>query len=143
MAEAENATQEQSDLDAVNAHIKTQVETYFNELNNRVSPSPSPSPQSDANSQLKDLISPFIEPGLNQARFEGADAKDYVRFYTGNQDAVEYQDEVEKTFKVLADAGRATSRADILFYLQGKEYRTDREKFIERDSVKQKGKSVV
>lgn len=135
MGGAEVDASGQSDLDAVNAHIKGQVETYFNEMKSREA---LPTQQTEQKDQLKDLIAPYIDPGMNQARFDGADAKDYVKFYTQNHDVAEYNDEIEKMFKGLADAGRATSRTDILHYLRGKEYSTDKDKFVEKITAKQK-----
>lgn len=138
------AEEPQTDIEKVQGFIKEQVEAYVAELDAK-RPVPSAVSQQSVETdeqrskrQLTDIIKPITDPDINIARFEAADAKDYIRFYTANPEATEYQDKVEKTFEALAKAGRATSRSDILDYLIGQEYRTDRDKFTEKLTVKRK-----
>lgn len=126
---------------AVQGFIKEQVETYFNELaqqQRQADPVVQKTQQDQAKDQLRDLINPFIEPALNEARFIAADSNDYAKFYTNNSDAIEYQDEVEKRFKLMKEAGRPTTRADILRHMVGDEFFKDKDRFVERLSEKKK-----
>jgi hypothetical protein len=139
MAEPDNTTND--DLAKAQEFIKSQVETYMQEAFAKQQPVTQIQPVvADPNQQLRELISPFIDPGINEAKFTGADAKDYVKFYTDpkNIDAAEYQDEVEKAFEALAKVGRSTSRADILRYLRGKEYEADPDKFVAKVAERNK-----
>jgi hypothetical protein len=137
------AEEQVSDIEKVQSFIKEQVEAYVAELDAK-RPAPTVTQQQTetadqaAKRQLTDIIKPITDPDINAARFEAADAKDYNRFYRSNPDAVEYEEKVEKTFEALAKAGRPTSRSDILDYLIGQEYRTDRDKFTEKLTVKRK-----
>lgn len=133
------------DLEGVQNFIKGQVEDYLKQQLpqqvQRYVPQQQQSvktEQDQAKEQLKEIISPFIEPGLEQARFEGADAKDYVKFYTSSPESVEYQDEVEKAFEQLKQAGRPTARADILRYIQGRQFQEDPDKFVAKVSERRK-----
>ena len=114
--------------------IKSQVETYFNEMNSKQATSPNA--QEQAQKELRDIISPIVDPDIRQSRFDAADAKDYTRFYRENPDVD--VDEVEKTFKALADAGRPTTRADISRYLTGKRFEADPTKFMSEMTERQK-----
>jgi hypothetical protein len=138
------AEPEQDDLAKVQGFIKEQVETYFQE---QVAKTPAlrqveqqhvVQQEDDGKRQLRELIDPFIKPDLDEARFAGADAQDYVKFYTNNPDAAEYQEKVEATFTALKKAGKPLGRADILDYLIGQEYRHDKDKFTEKLNVKRK-----
>lgn len=138
-ADADNV----SDIEKVQSFIKEQVEAYVAELDAKrpiptVTPQPVETDEQRSKRQLTEIIKPITDPDINTARFEAADAKDYIKFYTANPDAVEYQEKVEKTFEALAKAGRPTSRNDILDYLIGQEYRSDRDKFTEKLTVKRK-----
>lgn len=136
------AEPEVDDLAKVQSFIKGEVETYFNELKTQLpaaQPEKTPAQVEDEGKrQIRELISPFIEPGLQEARFAGQSAEDYVKFYTGNTEAIEYQEQVEDMFTKLKAAGRPLPRADILSYIQGTEYRADKDKFIEKASAKRK-----
>ena len=120
--------------------IKSEVETYFNELNSKQQSvqqqQQTPSEQELARQQLKEIISPIFDSDIKQSRFDAADAKDYTRFYQQNPSAD--QDEIESTFKALVDAGRPTSRADIARYLVGKKFEADPTKFMSEMSERQK-----
>jgi hypothetical protein len=130
--------EETDDLAKVQEFIKSQVETYFQE---QVAKTPvvqqqqqqSQQVQEDAaQKQLRELISPFVEPGVSAARLDAADSLDYAKFYTNNPEAAEYQDQVEKTFEALKKAGRPLPRADILAHTIGKELTSNRDAFTEK-----------
>ena len=118
--------------------IKSEVETYFNEMTAKQQQSSpqTPSEQEVAQRQLKEIISPLFDDDIKQSRFDAADAKDYTRFYQQNPDVD--SDEIESTFKALVDAGRPTTRADIARYLVGKKFEADPTKFMSEMSEKQK-----
>lgn len=141
MAEIDS-TDNANDIEKVQGFIKEQVETYFNELSSKQpvqqQVATARTEQDIAKQQLQDLISPFINPGLNEARLTSADAQDYVKFYTNNTDAAEYQDQVEAMFTKLKDSGKPMPRANILDYLRGNEFRTDPDKFTEKQLAKRK-----
>ncbi len=82
--------------------------------------------------QLKEVIDPIIGPDINEARFTAADAKDEVRFYRKNPEALDHEEEIEKVFIQLKQAGRATDRATIYQYVLGREYTEDKEKFTDK-----------
>jgi len=138
MDETENT--EKQDLAKVQDFIKGQVETYFNEMKSTLpGPAVQGKTQEDtAKEQLGQLINPFIEPGLAEARLTSSDAKDYVQFYMNNEHAKEYHDDVEKTFTALVKVGRPISRADILKHKLGEEYQSDPAKFVEKQSERHK-----
>jgi len=138
------AEEQTDDLIKFQELVKSQVETYFQE---QVAKTPAlqqaqqvaVSQQEDAaQRQLRELISPFVEPGIAQARMDSADGLDYAKFYTNNPDAIEYQESVEKMFDALKKAGRPLPRADILAHTIGKEFTADRDKFTEKLTAKRK-----
>ncbi len=89
--------------------------------------------------QLRDVLSPYIEPGINAATLEARTAKDYASFYRGNPSVTAEQEaEVEKRFDALVKAGRATSRADIYDHMVGQEYKNDPAKFLEKQAERKK-----
>lgn len=138
-AEPDKTVDDKEDLSKVQDFIKGQVETYFNELQQKATPAVPGKSQDDlAKEQLGQLINPFIEPGLAEARLTSSDAKDYVHFYMNNPNAKEYHDDVEKTFTALVKAGRPISRNDILKHKLGEEYQADPGKFVEKQTVRQK-----
>ncbi len=95
--------------------------------------------QDIAKQQMADLINPFVEPSINQAKFAAADSNDRVDFYVGaDSDVLSYKDEVEKQFKLLSDQGRALPRKEILRYLRGKEFETDPEAFTAKQLERKK-----
>lgn len=141
MAEENNQTDSSADLAKVQDFIKGQVESYFNELSSKTVQQGQQSvktEQDQAREQLQQFITPFVEPSLNEAKFTSADAKDYVSFYTNNDDAKEYQEEVEKLFEQASKANRPLPRRDILNYIIGREYKTDPDKFTEKLTSKKK-----
>ena len=122
------------------SRIKSEVEAAFTDMQQRsqqqTTTRNTPSERELAQQELKELLSPIIDPDISRAKFDSADAKDYVQFYRNNPDVD--QEEVEKTFKALADAGRPTTRADIARYLLGREYEADPTAFMAKVSEKQK-----
>jgi hypothetical protein len=94
--------------------------------------------ESRSRRQLKEVIDPVIGPDLQDARFVAADAKDEVRFYRKNPEALEHEEEIEKVFMQLKQAGRATDRATIYQYVMGREFTADREKFTDKQLERRK-----
>ncbi len=137
MVEVDN-TNDISTFEQVQALIKGQVDDYLKEQQSIPTPQQQQSEQDKATQQIRDLINPFVKPDLDEARFVAADAKDFVSFYNNNEDALLYKDDVEKSFELMKKAGRPTTRADILNYLVGREYREQPDKFKERETAKQK-----
>lgn len=138
-AEGDVVVDQKQDLAKVQDFIKGQVETYFNEMKDKATSGVDiKTAEQQAHDQLGQLINPFVEPALNEARLTSSDAKDYVQFYMHNPDAKEYHDDVEKTFTALVKAGRPISRADILKHKLGEEYQTDPAKFVEKQTTKHK-----
>lgn len=141
--ETDNTEQSQgSDFEKVQGFIKDQVKEYFDDLAQQHKFEPatpqqsSVSQQDQARQQLRDMIDPIYRSDVDDAKFAAADARDYVDFYTGDEDATVYKDEVEKTFKMLKDAGRPTTRADVLKWIIGSEYKGNKAKFTEREEAK-------
>lgn len=134
MADTDN-----TDFQQVQALIKGEVERYAAEaFAKQQTPAQQQTEQQQAQKQLHDLINPFVEPGVNEAKFTAADAKDYVDFYTGNTDYLDYKQQVEDTFKEAKNNGHPLPRADIISWLLGKEYKSDPAKFTEKQQAKQK-----
>ena len=133
--------QKQQQLDD---YIKTQFNTYFEEKKNelRTQPVTTPLDGDSANAAKKQIdeliVKPFIQPSMDETRLIAADAQDYVKFYTNNAVAIEYQEPVEKAFESLKKAGRPTTRADIFAYLQGQEYQKNPEEFLQKAGEKRK-----
>lgn len=131
------------DLAKVQDFIKGQVETYAEEaFRNQARQSTSqasntPTAEEAAQAQLRNVLAPFIEPGLNEARFVAADARDYTDFYS---DPTRQEDkaEVEKMFAQLKANGKAIPRQDIYDYLNGKKARENPEEFTQKMTAKQR-----
>ena len=132
-----------SDFEKVQGFIKEQVQTYFDEIKTRESavkqqePQITVTEQQQAHRQAGDFIKQFVDPDINDAKFVAADARDYADFYMNNPLASDYKDDVEKTFKVLKDAGRPTTRNDILDYVRGRQMRIDPENFTKGEKARQ------
>lgn len=137
MAESEG------DFEKVQGFIKEQVQTYFNELKTKEpvvqqqQQAVTQTEQQRAHQQAGDFIKQFVDGDINDAKFVAADARDYADFYMNNPLASDYKDDVEKTFKVLKDAGRATARGDILDYVRGRQLRTDPDSFTKAEKARQ------
>jgi hypothetical protein len=149
MAEMNNTEQTDNpqDLERVQSFIRSQVESYLQEqaaqqqYQQRQSASDQqrqPTEREDAQRVLREAINPIIGPDIASANLNAADAKDYVDFYTGNDAALSYKDEVEKVFNDLKNQGRAMPRSAILRYVRGELYETDQAKFTERESARTK-----
>ena len=137
MAETDN-TDNTPSFEQVQALIKSQVDDYLKEQQAAPTRQQVQTEQDQARQQVADLINPFIKPDLDEARFVAADAKDYISFYSNNDDAAVYKDDVEKAFDIAKKAGRPIARADILDYVRGKEYREQPDKFKEKETDKHK-----
>src|SRR3990167_6800744 len=128
-------TDSKDEFAKVQDFIKEQVKANFDELSKQakpVDPNVRQTEQDAATEHVRQLISPFVQPGIDEAKFTAADAKDYVSFYKTNPDALGMSDQVEQAFTALVKAGRPTSRADVLRYLVGKEAIEEPDKFNER-----------
>ena len=133
--------EETSDFEKVQSFIKEQVQTYFDDIRAKEPPLKQPqitsTEQEQAHKQAGDFIKQFVDSDINDAKFVAADARDYADFYMNNPLAGDYKDDVEKTFKVLKDAGRPTTRNDILDYVRGRQMRTDPENFTKGEKARQ------
>jgi len=138
MAEIDTTT---DDFKQVQSLIRGEVEKYaaeaFDKQKQQV-PAQTQTEQQQAQQQLRDLISPFVDPGINEAKLTAADARDYVDFYNSNDVEVTYKQQVEETFNELKKMGRPLPRTDIMNYLVGKEYRADPDKFTAKQSERKK-----
>lgn len=90
-----------------------------------------PDSEAQARQQIRDVIDPIYGGDINEARMNAADARDYASFYRNPGNAT-FEAEVEATFKMLKDAGRATSRNDVLNWVKGDLHSKDAAKFDER-----------
>lgn len=100
---------------------------------------PQPSEDDQARKEFKKLIDPIYKNEIDEAKLTSAEALDYAKFYNrSNEDAFEYQDQVEAMFERLKSAGRPMSRIDILDYIVGNEKRTSPEKYQERETKRTK-----
>ncbi len=124
----------------VQSLIKSEVEKYAAEAFAKQSSSvaQTSTEQEHAQQQLRDLINPFVEPGINEAKLTAADARDYVDFYNNNDVESAYKKQVEDTFNELKKQGRPTTRDAIMSYLLGKDYRADPDKFTETQQARKK-----
>jgi hypothetical protein len=138
MAEVDNTGQD--DFAKVQGFIKEQVQTYFNELAEQTAQQTQqqPNQQQQAQKQAGDFVRSIINDDLNEAKLTAADAKDEVRFYRNNPDALDYEAEIEKTFTDAVKVGRPLPRQDILDWIRGREYRTAPDKFKERETARTK-----
>ena len=112
--------------------MKSQIEEAMASRNVPTSDPPKDSAP-DPDDEVRKALSPFIQPGLDDAKFRGDDAKDFASFYLGNPDASSIKDEVEKRFIALAQAGRPTTRDDIYKHIKGQEYVNDPNAFIDKE----------
>jgi len=134
---------ERSDFEKAQQFIQERVDSRVAELMKEL-PTPTPTPvqqqteQDAARKQMQEALDPFLKPGLDEAKFQASDARDYVDFYTGDQLALEYKDEVEAVFKQAKESGRAMPRKDILRWLVGKEATEQPDKYTERQQARQK-----
>lgn len=142
---AEVSVDERSDFEKAQEFIRDQVKSQVAELMEaqRVQEVARPAvPQPDAaeqaRKQLQEVIDPFIKPGLDDAKFQAADARDYVDFYQGNDLALEYKTEVEDAFNKAREQGRALPRKDILRWLVGREATEQPDKYTERQQARAK-----
>lgn len=127
--------QEPVDFAKVQEVLRSQVDQYMAERETRQQRQPQ---QPDPQKEVADTVRGFVAGDLNEARLTAADARDYVDFYTNNEDGLYYKDDVEKTFNMLKEAGRPTTRKDILRHVIGDQYIADPVKFKAReDSRKQ------
>lgn len=136
-----DSTDNTDEFAKVQDFIKEQVKANFDELSKAArlaDPVVRQTEQDTATQHVRDLINPFVQPGIDEAKFTAADAKDYVSFYKANPDALGMSDQVEQAFTALVKAGRPTTRADILRYLVGKEAIEQPDKFNERRESQRK-----
>lgn len=134
MAEEKENTSTEENMNAVQQYLREQFDTYKQEFMEEFKSQQTPTvdPVKQQNDLIREAVNPFIEPGLNQAKFLAGDAIDRVDFYTTVKDAADYKDQVEAAFTEMAKAGRPTKRSEILKYLKGKEYEADPDAFIKK-----------
>lgn len=136
--------EEQSDFEKVQEFIKEQVQEFaqqqFTQFKTELTREPVKVDDaiSEAQKQLRQTLSPFIDPGINDAKITAQSAVDYVDFYTTNPEAIEFKDAVEDAFTKMKEAGRPVSRRDIYAHMLGGEFIKDRAGFMEKQSVKTK-----
>jgi hypothetical protein len=133
--------EEQSDFEKAQNFIKEQVDSRFDQKyieQQQRQQQRDVNPQEVARRQMGDTVRSFVGQDIDEAKFIAADARDYTRFYKSNPLAGEYEAEVEDTFTKLKDAGRATTREDILRYIVGKQAVDEPDKFTERQTARGK-----
>lgn len=127
--------EQQDETERVNNYIKAQMDNYWDELEAKKTKA-KPTQQTQVTSedegrkQLKELIDPIYGQEVSGAKFTAQDAKDYVTFYRKYPNAGEFEEEIEKTFTALAEAGRPFSRETVYQNVLGREYSKDPEKFV-------------
>ena len=138
MAEVDDT--QQDDFGKVQQLIKDQVKTAYDEYHqqqlSRVQQSQGQTEQDIVRKHVGEMISPFIDPKIDQATLTANDAKDEVRFYRRNPDAIDYEEQIEEIFTQSVKEGRPTSRATIYNYVVGKEVMTAPEKFESRQQAR-------
>jgi hypothetical protein len=147
--------EEQSELDqkAVNDYIAAQVKLNMEAIKaeerkqeqqdsgatGRTQARPNTHVDDDPNKALRDAIQPIFQDDFRRVEFHGNNAMDYAKFYIGNDEALEYKDDVEATFLELAKIGRPTSREDVLDFVVGREQRKNPEQYKKRqDAIQQR-----
>ena len=140
MDEGDTVDTDKANFEQVQALIRDQVREHFNEFSaqqqqRQVSQGDQ---QAQARQQLRDLIDPIYGHEFASTRLDAADAKDEASFYRRNADAVEMEEAIEKQFNELKKNGRPTTRQDIYDWMNGREQRTDPEKWSEKQNAKHK-----
>lgn len=133
---------EDFDLAKVQEFIRGQVETYAEQVFKERLPveptAPTKTQQEQAQDQLRDVINPFIQPGLNTVQLAVADLKDQVTFEASFKGSTEERKAVEDMFTQLKNAGKPLPRSDIRDYLEGKLLRESPEKAEEKLAQRKK-----
>jgi hypothetical protein len=147
MAEAGENVQP-NELEQVQGWVKEQVQQYFDEQwsarqtaqqqEQQRQQQQVVSPDEQQRKQAGDFIRSLVGDDINAAKFSAADAKDEIRFYRSNPDAVEYEAEIEKLFTDAAAAGRPTTRQDLYSWMVGREALTEPDKWTEKQAARKK-----
>lgn len=90
-----------------------------------------PAPGADP---VGDMVRPYVDPAIREARLAGQSATDAVLFYQKNPKATKHMDEIEARFNRLVANGTAFARADIYNHLRGEKY----EEFVKADQEEQR-----
>ena len=141
MAEEEQGQQDAAEVERVREFIKAQVIDTMKSMETERSPSPvvpTTTEEEQGRQRLKEVIDPIYRGDIDHVKFVSADAKDEIRFYRKNPDAVDYEEKIETLFTDLAKAGRPTSREHLYHLIIGQEAHKDPEKFVERHAEKKK-----
>lgn len=117
--------------------VREALATYEAQRQPVYQPQPGLTQEQAAQLQLKQMLDPFIQPAVNDAKLAAADTSDKVDFYS-KADNRQYQAEVEEMFGKLKAQGRAIPREDIKNYLIGKAYSDDPKKFTEAEAARHK-----
>lgn len=145
------AEEQDEQIQRVQEFIKGQVKTYFDEQvadasakaqqqwqqNTQQWQQNNMTPQQQAYQQAGQFIKQFTDPDVSAAHFKADDSRDYVDFYMSNPLAHDYKDQVEQAFNTMKEAGRPTTRADVLRYLRGREMEQDPSGFADREKQRQ------
>jgi hypothetical protein len=81
-----------------------------------------------------DMVRPYVQPAIQEARLAGQAATDAVLFYQKNPKAAKHMDEIEARFNRLMANGTAFARADIYNHLRGEKY----DDFVKADQEEQR-----
>lgn len=136
---------EELDLAKVQEFIKGQVETYTKEVLERqkaetppVTQSQPVNPEEQARENLRSVINPFIQPGLNALQTEVLDVKDSSQFYANFDGTDEEKQAIEQMFANLKAQNRPIPRKDIKHYLDGKLADENPQEYEKRTSERRK-----
>ena len=138
----ENNEQSELTREQVQDFIKGQVETYAKEVlekynvDNAVTHPPQKSAEEQARDNLRNIIDPFIKPGLNNLQTEVLDVKDSSQFYSSFDGTDEEKQAIETMFTNLKNQGRPIPRQDIKDYLDGKLAREKPDEYEKRTKEK-------
>jgi hypothetical protein len=142
---AEEVQQEQqpegNDFEKVTGFIRDQVKAYIGELQQQQPQQQQPQydqRQYEQNRLVAETIAPVVGPALAQATNDAADARDEIRFYRENPEALEHSEAVERLFGELKQQGRLIPRRDLYDAILGREFRADPEKFVEKQQARKK-----
>lgn len=125
-------------LEKVQEFIKGQVQTFAQESFQRYEEEgrtkqqqqqSGMTPQQEAQENLRQTLSPFIDPKMNAVQLVAADTSDKVDFYLNYRQYADIAPEVEVMFNELKGQGRAIPRADVAKYIMGNMQDKDPERF--------------
>lgn len=71
---------------------------------------------------LRDVLSPYIDPKLNQVLLGSASAMDYTKFYVTHPEAVKHQALIEAKFAQHLQAGAPLPREQVFHMVKGERF---------------------